>query len=285
LHGTTTYNAYATDCTGTAETSYDLTLDNSPTVTLTAPAGLVSGAFDITGNVTFKPTLQTIKGFVSAYVNGGGVATKLCTTENCAFSFKEIMGRWFELSHGGPYTVQLVATGGGASANDQKTFSVNNTPTVAVTGPIGTISGPFDITGTVSFKPTGNQVKGIVTAYLDKTSVATKVCTTESCAFSYKEITGRLFELSHGGPYTVQLVATGGGASANDQKTFSVNNTPTVAVTGPIGTISGPFDIAGTVTFKPTIGGTTGLIWGYINGSFIGLKHCVTENVPIRIKN
>ena len=49
-----------------------------------------------------------------------------------------------------------------------------------------------------------------------------KACTTETCAFSYQELAGRLYTLAPGGPYTVKLVATGGGATASDQQTFTV---------------------------------------------------------------
>ena len=222
LNGTHVYNATATDCTGSASSSFTLILDNTPTVTVTNPTGVVSGPFDVAGNATFKPALSVVKGSISGFINGVLIATKTCLTESCVFSYQELAGRLRDMAHGGPYTVRLVATGGGATASDEKTFTVDNMPTVAVTNPIGVISGPFDVTGDATFKPALSVLKGTIGGFINGTLIATKSCLTESCVFSYQELAGRLFSLAVGGPYTARLVATGGGATASDQKTFTV---------------------------------------------------------------
>jgi hypothetical protein len=168
LNGTHVYSATASDCAGSASASYPLTLDNTPTVTVASPSGVISAPFDITGNVTFKPTLSAIKGTVYLYLDNGYFNIyKNCTTENCSFSYQEIAGKLYDMNHGGPHTVKLIAYGGGTSASDQKTFTVDKMPTVTVTAPTGTISAPFDITGNVTFKPTLSAIKGTVYLYLD----------------------------------------------------------------------------------------------------------------------
>ena len=63
LHGTHVFSATASDCVGSASSSFTLTLDNTPTVAVTGPSGVVSGPFDITGTATFKPTLSPTKGY------------------------------------------------------------------------------------------------------------------------------------------------------------------------------------------------------------------------------
>ena len=167
LHGTHLYTATATDCTGSASSSFTLTLDNTPTVTVTAPTGVVTGPFDIIGKAVFTPTLSSTKGYIALYVNGSHVASKACPTKSCDFSYQALAGKLYELNHGGPYTVKLVATGGGASASAKKTFSVDRMPTVTVTHPTGVVSGPFDITGVATFKPTLHPTKGSIALYVN----------------------------------------------------------------------------------------------------------------------
>jgi len=223
LHGSHTFTATASDCKGSASGSTTLVLDNTPSVSITSPSGTLSGPFDITGTATFKPTLSTTKGTIYAYINGGYVGGKNCTTESCSYSYKEVSGSLYDMSHGGPYTVKLVASGGGASATANGTFSVDKTPTVSISSPSGTVSGPFDITGTATFKPTLSTSKGTIYAYINGGNIGGKNCTTETCSFSYLEINnGNLYTLSPGGPYTIKLTASGGGVTATDTKTFTV---------------------------------------------------------------
>ncbi len=301
LHGTSAYTAIAADCTDkTSSMSTSLTLDNTPTVSISTPSGTVTGPFDIagmttfniTGSATFKPTLNPTKGTITLYVNSNPYpyATKSCPTENCSFSYQDLVGQPFALLPGGPYTVKLVASGGGASASAQQTFTVapDNIPSVRITAPNETVSGPFDITGSATFKTTLGTTKGTITLYIGHNpyAYATKSCLTQSCTFSYKDLTGQLYELRHGGPYTVKLIASGGGAAASDQKSFTVDNTPSVTVATPSGTVSGPFDITGSATFKPTLSPTKGTIALYINNVYTYIsKSCPTETCTFSYKD
>lgn len=162
----------------------------------------------------------------------------------------------------------------GSAVSPSVWLTIDNMPAVTVTGPGGVVTGPFDITGTATFQPTLNPVKGKITMYIRNSgnwsvTSAVKYCSTEACAFSYKDEVGTLYDMSHGGLYTVQMfaTATGSGLSVGDQKTFSVDKAPTVTVTGPSGVVLSPFDITGTATFKPTLSATKGTIALYINNA------------------
>jgi RHS repeat-associated protein len=223
LHGTHSWSATAGDCKGSASDSATLTLDNTPTINVASPTGTVTGPFDLAGTATFKPTLSSYKGTIEVYLNDGLYTYKSCYTESCTYSYKELSGKFFEMGHGGPYTLKLKASGGGASASAQSTFHVDNTPTISVTSPTGTVSGPFDLAGTATFKPTQNSYKGTIEVYLNGGLYTYKECYTQSCTYSYKELSGKFFEMPQGGPYTLKLRASGGGASASDTSTFYVS--------------------------------------------------------------
>jgi hypothetical protein len=277
LHGTHTFNASASDCKGSASDSTTITLDNTPSISGISPSGTVSGSFDIAASVTFKPTLSATKGTIYAYINGGYVGHKTCTTETCNFSYEELYGHLFDYSHGGPYPLKFDAYGGGATTTETSSFSVNNAPIVKATSPSGTVFGSFDVAASVTFKPTVSATKGTIYAYINGGYVGHKTCTTETCNFSYEELYGHLFDYSHGGPYPLKFDAYGGGATTTETSSFSVDNAPIVQVTSPSGTVSGSFDVAASVTFKPTVSTTKGTIYAYVNGGYVGHKNCTTE--------
>jgi hypothetical protein len=137
------------------------------------------------------------------------------------------------MNHGGPYTVMLRATGGGTSVTASGTFSVDKKPTVSIAAPIGIVTSPFDVTGTATFKPTLNTTKGTISAYINGGYIGNKTCTTETCRYSYQEITGNLISRSPGENYTVKMIASGGGTSNFDQKQFSVETDPIKPALGP----------------------------------------------------
>ena len=278
LHGTRTFTASASDCKGnSASTTTTTNFDNTPAVTVTGPSGTVSAPFDVTGIATFKPTLQVTKGTITAYVNNGNIGVKACTTETCEYSYQELVGKLYDMNHGGPYPVKLIATGGGATATAEGSFSVDKTPTVSVTSPSGTVSAPFDVTGTATFKPTTSTTKGTITAYVNNGNIGSKACATEVCDYSYNELYKKLYDMNHGDSYPIKMVATGSGATATAEGSFSVDKMPKVVITGPKGTVSEPFDVTGTATFKPTTNATKGTISAYINNGLIGTKQCATE--------
>lgn len=175
------------------------------------------------------------------------------------------------------------------------TLFVDNTPSVNATSPEGTVSEPFDITGTATFKPTLQATKGTIKAHIASSNgsivayLPSKACIMENCTYSYRELTGNLYDMNHGGPYTLVMQASGG-ASAISQKTFTVDKTPSVSVTSPVGTTSSPFDIVGTAQFKPTLSATKGTISasilnssGYIIANLTG-KTCNVENCAYSYK-
>jgi len=170
----------------------------------------------------FKPTLAAIKGVIYFYLGNSYQVRKDCASEDCSYSFKELAGRLMDLNHGGPYTVTITASGGGTSATNQAKFSVDKTPVVNVSLPVGIVSSPFDIIGLANFKPTLQPTKGWLYVYLDNYYLGNKACTTESCSYSYKEIYGKLMNLNPGGPHKVRMYASGSGVQALDEESFTV---------------------------------------------------------------
>ncbi|MDF1615387.1 DUF6531 domain-containing protein, partial [Desulfurivibrio dismutans] len=202
----------------------------------TAPSGTVSEPFDIVGSAIFKPTLSSTKGRIDLYIKsassslwGNSIATKVCETEECSFSYQEIRNTLMDRNHG-DYEVRLRAIGGGVTVySNELEFSVDKTPTVTTTAPSGTVSNSFDVTGTVTFKPTLNATKGTIFAYIRFGSgsyryLTSKSCTTEECSFSYQEITGNLLHRNPGGPYYARLVALGGGVTVAEENEFYVED-------------------------------------------------------------
>ena len=228
LHGTHTFEAYATDCKkNTVSTTTTITFDNTPSVSVTSPSGTVFGPFDITGTATFTPSLRERKGTIYACIDYSGVATKTCTTETCTFSFQELYGRLFEWNHGGPYTIRLMAEAYPTTilrVEDTGSFSVNKTPSVSITSPLGgRVKTPFEIAGTATFRPTLGATKGSIAAYINNGYHGAKTCTTETCEFSYKELNGdRLYSGNVGQKAVLRLTATGGGVSASDEREIFV---------------------------------------------------------------
>ncbi len=224
LNRTHTFRGVASDCKGSASDSVTIMLDNTPAVSISGPSGTVSEPFDITGHVAFKPTLQQTKGTINVYINGGHVAGKYCTTEECDFSYKELTGNLCDRNHGGPYTIKLVATSGGASSSAEGTFSVDKTPTVSISEPSGMVLSPFDIAGHATFRPTLNQTKGTIYVFVNKSHIATKSCITEQCSYNYEELSGYLVSRP-AGTYTILLRATGSrGGTAEDSTTILVED-------------------------------------------------------------
>ena len=304
LHGTHTFYAKANDCNGSSTTSIDLTLDNTPGIASISPGGnTISAPFDITAHVSLKPTLNPSKGTIHSYlIYPSGVASFLratsCAAEECDFSYQELSDSLFDLNHGGPYKIKIRAYGGGASSEqDSAEFFIDKTPTIGTITPGGgTLSAPFDITAHASFKPTLNATKGNIYAYLLYPSgvanfLRVKSCATETCDFSYQELTGSLFDLNHGGPYKIRIRASSGGASTEqDGAEFFIDKTPTITPVEPRGKTQSPFNIQACATFKPTLSAAKGAIYAYLvnasgGSALIGSKSCATEECDYNYQN
>ncbi len=225
-----------------------------------------------------KNCSSTSNGSIAAYLNGGlvcsrgGSGSATCTATLDRGSLH------------GPHSYSATASDckGNSSAGTSTNF--DNTPSITVTGPSGTVTGPFDITGTATFKPTLNATKGFIRGYVNGSFIGDKSCSTEICSYSYKELTSKLYDMNHGGPYTITMTAYGGGTSATATGSFSVNKTPTVSVTAPAGNVRTPFDIIGKAQFKPTTSTTKGSMTAYINGGYVGSKSCTMETCSFSYK-
>jgi hypothetical protein len=199
-----------------------------PSVHYQPADGGPSAPFDITGTATFKPTLEPVKGTISLYIDNtywwSLRASKSCRSEVCSLSHQEIKNVLLDFPHGGPHTIIMAASGGGGSSIAKTTFSMDKMPTVRITSPTGTVSAPFDITGTATFKPINGKVSGYISVHLDGWAIdgVYKVCSTEVCSFSYSEITGHLFNLGNGGSHKIRMNALSNGIQAFDDESFTV---------------------------------------------------------------
>jgi len=220
---------------GTSVTEYgqEFYIDKTPTISAITPSGTtLSAPFDVTAHVTFKPTLNATKGNVYAYlVNPAGTVTlltyKAYATEECDFSYQSILGKLYDLNHGGPYKIRIRATGGGTTIEqDGAEFYIDKTPAIIPIEPSGKTESPFNIQSQVTFKPTLNVTKGSIYAYVVYASgtssfIGSKNCATEECTYNYQEIAGNLYNLNPGN-YQIKFRATGGGATSEVLEPFTI---------------------------------------------------------------
>ncbi len=102
----------------------------------------------------------------------------------------------------------------GTEKTAEITIVTDQSPTAAsVQSPSGTVYEPFDIVGTAVFKPTNLLVKGFITPSIYSSEGAkiatlrTKECLTETCSYSYLEMSAELYWLYLPGDYKVSLYA------------------------------------------------------------------------------
>ncbi len=167
-NGSHTFRAVAIGvCDSTySDTYYTLTIDNTPTLNLTNPIGnSVSSPFDINATATFKPTLNSTKGYITGYIKAPGafqpssLPIKYCTALSCTYSYKELAGSLYYLQPGEQYKIRLEASGGGASTPVEKTFDVQlcDLKVTSFTGSQTTINpstaGSISLTGSISGSP------------------------------------------------------------------------------------------------------------------------------------
>lgn len=149
------------------------------------------------------------------------------------------------------------------SAQDTLTISLDNTPSISLHSPRGTVKGSFEISGVVHFKPTLSAIKGTIYVNFDKSGLSySKNCRETECRFSFLEDNKHLFDLNHG-EHTVTVTAYGGGATQKITETFTVDNMPEIHLDNPRGTVRGSFDIKGKIQFKPSVNQVKGSL--YVN--------------------
>ena len=275
LHGSHTFTGSASDCEGSATDSLTITLDNTPSVTLTSPKGTVEGAFDISGMVQFKPTLSNTKGTIHVYFdNNSWSYQKTCMETDCSFSYLEDKGKLYDLSHG-EHKITVKAVGGGATNNYVENFTVDNMPEVNLASPKGMVHGAFDIAGIVHFKPSSTGKHGTIYVYFDNNSWSyQKTCMETDCSFSYLEDKEKLYNLSHG-EHKITVKAVGGGATNNYVENFTVDNMPAITLVKPLGGVEKyPLIAQGTVSFQPVSGSPKGTITIYIDNGYRYTKRC-----------
>lgn len=322
LQGTNTFTATATDCTGTGTaTPQTLIIDNTPSVTVTSPSGTLQGPFDITGTATFAPTLQTLQGTITAYVNGNPQwhSTLNCNNNGpnkgvpCVYSYKAVSGVLDDLNNGGPYTVYLKASSSNALhpinvSSNTLTFSENKTPAISLTVPstfqpppaVNTLSGPFDITGTAVFQPSLNSTLGWMGGYINGLALPQQTFTESQCTYANNsyQCTYDFQTLNKGLPYDLDtslpnthytlllFAAVPNAVTYTPTYQFTENKIPIVTIISPLSTFSGSADVKGTVVFAPTLNTNLGWITAYVNGQTISnqaypANSCTSSTCPL----
>lgn len=169
----------------------------------------------------------------------------------------------------------------GVRASSTYTLQLDNTPSISVVSPTsGTISGPFDVATAAQFQPTLNTIKGSILCYgPNGVNYGGADCTSESCSYSYNQWAGHLLQYNTG-DYSVTCRADGGGVLNYDTRAFHVDETPTIHIASPTdgAIIRGPFDVAATAQFKPSLYSPLGYIICYgANGANYGGANCTSE--------
>ncbi|MFZ5759521.1 MAG: RHS repeat-associated core domain-containing protein [Thermodesulfobacteriota bacterium] len=269
-------------------------IDKTPAIGAITPGGATLDApFDITASATFKPTLSTTKGTISAWFvlpNGAMIyqGGKTCTTLDCDYSYQAQTGTLYDYYHGGPYKIKITASGSGTSVTELgEEFYIDKTPSISsITPGGGTVDEPFDITARAAFKETTNVTKGTISAWFvlpsgAMISLGGKTCTTLDCDYSYQAQSGTLYDYYHGGPYKIKITASGSGTSVTELgEEFYIDKTPSISsITPGGGTVDEPFDITARAAFKETTNVTKGTISAWFvlpNGAMIyqGGKTC-----------
>ena len=257
-----------------AAIQFSVIYDNvAPTVTLSGPTDPQNAAFTVT--IAFN---RAVTGFALIdIVVGNGTASNLSETTTAMVWTATITP-----TTAGPVTVDVAAGVAQDQANNDNTaaiqFSViydNEAPTVTLSGPTTPQSGPFDVTFTFNEAVTGFALIDIVVG----NGTASNLSETTTAMVWTATITP-----TTAGPVTVDVAA---GAAQdqvrNDNEAaiqFSViydNEAPTVTLSGPTTTQSGPFDV--TFTFNEAVTGFALIDIAVGNGTASNLRETTTAMV------
>lgn len=247
-------------------------------VSMSSPGGYVRGPFNVTGSVTCSGGVGPVKFLPN--ISGAANLTAWCygTDGTCSYDYAAgNHGILMELPAGN-HTFELQVLG-----SDQVIYSsgvqnvmVDNTPTIQLSSPSGTIRGPYDITGSATFAPTQSATKGEIRIFYNNTdyfnSPAKSItCASESCSFNFPSNINAVH-----GNFTVIAVAIGGGTTTQVSNVVFNDRTPTITSYGPIGTVSSS-ELVAHATFVPGVAaynGFTGSIGIGLDGRGIGSVSC-----------
>ncbi len=218
---------------------------DKPTVTITGPTDAQTGPFDVT--ITFS---ETVIGFETKDITRGNGTVTAFSGSEARYTATITPAATGTVAVDIAKNVATDAANNGNKAASQ--FSVQadlDKPTVSITGPTDTQTGPFDLTITFSETVTGfglNDItanNGTVTAFSGSGSSYTATITPAGNGTVTVDV-----------PTNVATDSAGNGNEAASQFAVTVNITrPTVIITGPTDTQTGPFDV--TITFSETVTG------------------------------
>ncbi|WP_343165236.1 MULTISPECIES: beta strand repeat-containing protein [Hyphobacterium] len=244
--------AAATDAAGNdnvAATQFSVTNDQTaPTLTITGPAGPVSGAFTATFTFSEDVTGFTLgdisvgNGAGSGLAGSGSVYTATITPAGDGSVTVDVAGA----------TATDAAGNASSAATQYSVVSDATAPTLAITGPVGPVSGAFTATFTFSEDVTGFTLGDVSVG----NGSASNFQTTSASVY-----TATITPAGDGAVSVDVAAAAASDAAGNDNAAatqFSVTadaTAPTLAITGPAGPVSGAF--TATFTFSEDVTGFT----------------------------
>ncbi len=241
----------------TAATSKTVTVDvDKPTVTIGAPSGTQTGAFDAT--ITFS---ESVSGFTQSDVSLSSSAASI--TGWSADSDDTVYTATITPSASGTVTIGVAANVATDAANNQNTAATSKTvtvdvdkPTVSISVPSGVQNGAFSVT--ITFTET---VSGFAGSDVSLTGSAASI-TSWSANSDNTVYTGTITPTASG-TVTIGVAADVATDGANNSNTAATSQSvtvdvdrPTVTIGVPSGTQAGAFDA--TMTFAETVSGFAG---------------------------
>ena len=232
----------------TAATQYSVTLDaTAPTLSITGPAGPVSGVFSATFSFS-----ENVTGFGLADVTvGNGAASNVQSISASVYTAT------ITPAADGSVTIDIAglaaqdAAGNGNTAATQFTVTNDQTaPTATLTGPAGPVAGAFSVTVTFNEAVTGLELADLIVANgtaSNLQSSSTSVYTATITPASAGTVTLNLASAA------AVDAAGNGNAAASPYSVVNDVQASTIVISGPAGPVSGAF--TATFTFSEDVTG------------------------------
>ncbi len=162
-----------------ANAFYTITIDNTPTVSITASGD--DGPIDVHGTVDFKENTAGNEGTIKLYIDYGNDGSLWYLQGTKAYEGSEpISWTWEEITDyiinagtlaQGEHNLQVVAvSANGTSANAFYTITIDNTPEPVIIGSKYFPDDTFDIVGTTTFKENLTGDEGTIKLYIKEIS-------------------------------------------------------------------------------------------------------------------